>query len=144
MRLWEIVNSPIALTVTSFVFGGLMVSWLSARWQQRAQLHELRVANARDMLTAYQDYIRVIRGRTMGLNGPTFDTVHAQLLATAKVASFLFANAEVGASWQSIAGKLAAIHDCRLREQDDRAKRLLKEVYKAADQAMSLMFKELR
>ena len=47
MRLWEIVNSPIALTVTSFVFGGLMVSWLSARWQQRAQLHELRPLHAR-------------------------------------------------------------------------------------------------
>ena len=56
MIIRELLNSDIAITILSFLLGGVIVSWLSFTWQKRAQKHAVRLVYARELIGTCHDY----------------------------------------------------------------------------------------
>jgi hypothetical protein len=97
MNWWDVLNSPIVLTMITLLWGSLIVSWIASLWQKRSQQYEIRLQFAKDVLKTYQEYIRLARGSTERLQGGDFDMIHAEILSQARIASLVFKDQNIAA-----------------------------------------------
>jgi hypothetical protein len=144
MNLWQIINSPIVLTTVTILAGGLVASTISAMWQRRAQQHALKFQYAREILTIYQAYVRLLNGPKDRLTGDHADELHVQMLSQAKLAPFVFRDRHVGEAWQQVAARLTDAAGFRRAGHEEKAKHRMVDVYRAADSAIQGMYMELR
>ena len=142
MTIWEIVNSPLILTIIGLFWGSLVTTWITATWQKRAYQHEVKLENAKNILSIYHDYVRLLKGNVESLSGKEFDSTNARLYTEVKIAKLIFRNKEVGKQWKSVAGSLANIRQLRL-EKSEFVNEKLDDVYDKATIATESMFKEL-
>lgn len=142
MTIWDIVNSPVALTVIGLLWGSIVTTWITATWQKRAHQHEIKLECAKNILSIYHDYIRLLKGSLDSLSGKEFDNINARLYTEVKIAKLIFKNKDVSKQWKSVAGSLANIRQLRL-EKSKLTDEKLDDVYDKATMATELMFKEL-
>ena len=111
MSLWKILNSPLVLTVVSFLLGGILASAISAMWQRRSQKHSLRLMLAQEYLKSYHQYIRYLK-RYEDFDPDEFDHLHTDILSKCGMVRVLYGEM-VGIKVQQIANKMSTIHDLR-------------------------------
>ncbi|RLC70000.1 MAG: hypothetical protein DRI81_19695 [Chloroflexi bacterium] len=144
MSFWDIVNSPVILTLVTLIWGSLVASWVTALWQKRSHHHEVKLKYAQEVTSAYQEYIRMIRSNLDRLSGKDFDDLHSHMVSQARIAGFLFRDKRIGQSWQTVIDKLASVRALRVEGRDPTLiERKLREVYEEADKAVEGMFKKL-
>src|SRR5690242_20592492 len=56
------LNSPLSLTLIGLAWASTVTSWIAALWQKRAYQHEVRMECAKNILTIYHEYIRLLKG----------------------------------------------------------------------------------
>ena len=142
MTIWDVVNSSLVLTLIGLLWGSIVTTWITATWQKRAHQHDLKLGCAKNILSIYHDYIRLLKGNPDSLSGKEFDSVNARLYTEVKIAKLIFRNKDIGKEWKSVAGSLANIRQLRL-EKSKLTDEKLDSVYDKATKATELMFKEL-
>jgi hypothetical protein len=150
MELWDLLNSPIILTIVSFLLVGVLASAISAAWQRRSQRHSLRLILAQEILRAYHNYIRYLRRRDNIEDTDEFSELHAEMLSRSGMAKVLF-DEEIALGLGRIANKLATVQDLRLKAHSsdrpklDRAyKRNLEDAYAEARLVIEAMFNKMK
>ena len=144
MNLWQILNSPLVLAIVTLLGGGLVASTVSAMWQRRAQQHAAKVQYAREIITCYHAYVRLINGDKEHLTGDRSDEIHAQMLAQVKLARFLFRDSQAGEGWRKVALGLADAAGLKRAGHNEKANKLMTHVYGNAESAIEAMYNELR
>lgn len=142
MTIWEIVNSPLILTIIGLLWGSIVTTWITALWQKRAYRHEVKLGCAKNILAIYHEYIRLFKGNTELLAGKEFDGINARLYTEVKISKLVFKNKDVGNQWKLVARSLASIRQLRL-EKSKLVDEKLDDIYEKASIATELMFKEL-
>jgi hypothetical protein len=143
MNWWDVLNSPIVLTMITLLWGSLIASWIASLWQKRSHQHEVRLQFAQDVLKAYQEYVRLARGSVERLQGGDFDTTHAEMLSQARVASLIFKDQNIAAGWKLVIDKLANVRNLRLNDKDSLAEKKIIEAFADADKTIEAMYKEI-
>jgi hypothetical protein len=144
MNLWQILNSPLVLTIVTLLGGGLVASTISAMWQRRAQQYAAKVQYAQEIINCYHAYVRLINGNKERLTGDRADEFHAQMLAQAKLARFLFRDPHAGEAWRKVSLALADAAGFKRSGHDEKANKLMAHVYGNAEAAIEAMYNELR
>jgi hypothetical protein len=144
MSLWQILNSPLVLAIVTLLGGGLVASTISAMWQRRAQQHAAKVQYARETINCYQAYVRLINGDKEHLTGDRTDEIHAQMLAQVKLARFLFLDPRAGEAWKKVGIDLADAAGLKRAGHNEKANKLMINVYSNAESAIEAMYNELR
>jgi hypothetical protein len=143
MSWWDVLNSPIVLTMITLFWGSIVASWIASLWQKRSQQHEVKLQFAQDILKTYQDYIRLARGSTERMQSGDFDTIHAEILSQARIASLVFKDQNIAAGWRLIVDKLANVRSLRLSGKDALAEKKIIEAFADADKTIEAMYKEI-
>ena len=106
--MWTFLNSPFALTLMSLLFGAVVSSRLSYRWQKRKVRYELQMALVKRFSLLYQKYIRILESKnTDKLAGDYFDEIHAELISIAMESKVVFKNPTLGKHMDDLITKLA-------------------------------------
>lgn len=142
MNLWDFLNSPLVITVVSFALGGLLVAFVTARLQQRAQRHSVRLAITQQLLDVYHEYIRHLRGPIESNNEADFDRVHAELMSRSRITKVLFGKS-TSHELERLANRLANVQQLRKTGQHSHVPVKLSEAYRHAEQIFESMFQEL-
>lgn len=142
MKLWDLINSDISITVFSFVLGGVLVSWLSFSWQKRAQKHAVRLTFARELIGTYHDYIRFLRREEKINNEEEFDELHTEMLSKSYMANIVFDKA-LGQKIRALADKLQNCHQLRKQGRLAKAEQCRTENAKYAQEVIEQMYKLL-
>jgi hypothetical protein len=144
MNFWEVINSPLILTIVSLIWGSLIASWVTALWQKRSYHHQIKLQYAQEIISIYQEYLRLIRSETANISRGDFDKIHPRMVASAKLINLLFWNKRIGQIWLSVTNKLNSTCDLRIQERDrSLIDRKLRDIYPEADKAIETMFNEL-
>jgi hypothetical protein len=144
MTFWEIINSPIVLTIISLIWGSLVASWVTALWQKRSHQYEVKLQYAQDIVNAYQKYVRMLRSTSERLSDNDFDELHSRIVSYSRIAKFLFREKKVGENWIEVVDKLANIRNLRMQGRDFLlVDKKLKELYPEANVTIENMFSEL-
>jgi hypothetical protein len=114
MDFWSVLNSPIVLTLLSFVFGSIIAAAISARWQRRSQKHSVRLLLAQEILNTYHRYIRFLKKTDNYEDVDDFDELHIDMLTKCGMAKVIFSQ-EVADRLKKLANKMATIQDLRLQ-----------------------------
>ena len=144
MSLWQVLNSPLILTVITLLGGGLAVSAISAMWQRRAQQHAAQVHYAREIMSAYQTYVRQINASREPGTSDQMDEIHAQMLTQTKLARFLFRDPRVSEDWNAVATDLTDAGGFKRTGHPEKASHRMVSVYRNAESAIEAMYNELR
>ena len=142
MTTWEIINSPLTLTIISLIWGSIITTWITASWQKRAYRHEIKLECAKNILSIYHEYIRLVKGNPEFLKGKEFDSINGRLHTEIKIAKLIFKDKEVAHHWKSVAGSLANVRKL-CQENSNLVGEKLDDIYNKANSATELMFKEL-
>lgn len=142
MNIWEVANSPLILTLIGLVGGSIVATWLTGLWQKRAHQHEIRLECAKNILSIYHEYIRLLKGKPEFLIGKEFDSINARLYTQVKISHLVFKNKEIAKQWRSVAGSLANVRQLCL-EKSKLVNEKLDSTYDKAAVATELMFKEI-
>ena len=142
MSPWGVLNSPLVITVVSFALGGLLVAVVSAKLQQRAQRHSVRLAITREILGVYHEYIRFLRRPKEAGDEAEFDRIHAELMSLTRITRVLFSEAtnhELG----RLAKRLANVQQLRREDNTEHFQEKLTDAYRHAESIFETMFTEL-
>ena len=142
MTAWEIINSPLTLTIISLVWGSIITTWIIASWQKKTHRHEIKLECAKNILSIYHEYICLVKGNSEVLAGKEFDSINARLYTEVKIAKRIFKDKEIAQHWKSVAGSLANVRKL-CQEKSKLVSEKLDDVYGKANTATELMFKEL-
>ena len=142
MNLWDIVNSPLVITIVSFILGGLLVAVVSAKLQQRAQRHAVRLSVTRELLSIYHEYIRFLRHADDPGDEAEFDRIHAEFMSRTRITRVLFSRS-INDELISLAKRLANIQQLRRDGEVKHIQPKLKDAYQHAETIFESMFMEL-
>jgi uncharacterized coiled-coil DUF342 family protein len=143
VTIWEILNSPFFLTITSISLGGIIATTISAAWQRKSQRHSLRITLTKEILDLYHDYIRYIKNADVPEAVETFDRLHSGFISKAKMAKVLF-NDEIESKLKKIANKLATVHDLKIHGRVQKAKSKYQDLFEDADEILEKLFQFLK
>jgi hypothetical protein len=144
MSAWEILNSAVVVTVLSLLGGGIVASSVAAMWQRRNHRYTVKLQYARDILSAYHAYVRLVNGNRTRLDTEVYHEVHAQMLSLSKIAALLFEDVQVGERWLAVATGLGDAAGFRLGGRDEKTRQRMSDVYQHAASATQAMFNELQ
>jgi hypothetical protein len=143
MSIWEAVNSPIILTIISFLLVGVLASAISAAWQRRSQRHSVRLLLAKEILDTYHEYIRYLRREETIEDPNEFDRLHSDMLSKATMAKVLF-NKDIAHRLRELAHKLANVQDLRVQGRVQKAQNKRTEVIIDTDAVIERIFMLLK
>ena len=143
MKPWEIINSPIFLTLISLVWGSFIASAMTYMWQKQSHNHELRLAFIKEILTVYHQYIRLLKGNIENLKGEDFDEIHGNMRTLVNVSKILFRNTEINQGWEYVSNLMTTVRSCRLEGKFSKADKLLLEAFKEKNNVTEKMYKAL-
>ena len=136
MDTGTIVNSPLVLTILGLLWGGIIASWITALWQKRNPHHELKLKYAQEVIEAYQEYIRLVRGTKIPPR-TDFDELQIAMMSHAKVVGHLYSNKEIRKLWASTIDKLSSIFDLKTKGRSQSlVENKLVEIYDDSNQAI--------
>ena len=140
---WELINSPAILTLFTVIWGSFVASWITALWQKRSHQQTLRTQFAKDILKAYQQYVRLLRSQKERLQSETFDIIHAEMASQARIAGVIFKDQSIRNRWEKVTDKLANIRGLRIDGKDGTAEKKLLDVFSEADQVIEAMYEAI-
>lgn len=144
MSYAEIINSPSFLALVGLIWGSLVASWVSAFWQKRSRLHEVKLQYAQNIISAYQEYIRLIRSDSTQESSEDFDILHSRIVSHSRIIEFIFKNKSIGQGWTKIIDNLNSAYNLRVQGRDrSHIDRQLRNIYPKSDLVVQMMFKEL-
>ena len=116
MSFWEILNSPILLTVISIVGGGILVTAISTHWQNKSRKHSVRLSLAQSIFDIYYEYIRYLNKEDLSSTQNEFDKIHSSFLSKARISKAIF-NDKISKDLVSLSRRLATLRDLRIRKK---------------------------
>jgi hypothetical protein len=144
MNWWQVINSPIILTMLGLLWGSFVAARITALWQKRSHHYQVKLKYAQDVISAHQRYIRLLKNEESSVSGEEFDELHSRMVSYAKIAKFLFTDAAIGKGWQSVVDRLTSIRGLRIDKRNiSLVEKKLKDVYPEANDLIERMFKEL-
>lgn len=143
MSTWQILNSPLVLALVGLLWGTLVASTVTARWQRRSRRQDLRIQHIRDLLDTYHEYIRILKSADGTLAGRDFDLVHAQLFSLSKMSAVIFDDPQIETQWKGVAQSMATLRDLKLKGRGAGFEEKLREVCVQADLATNSMLEEV-
>ncbi len=69
--VWPFLNSPLFLAVLTTCIGGLFAAWLTARWQLRSQIFQLRLSTTERFLRDFAPWVRSLNDSSRGAKADT-------------------------------------------------------------------------
>jgi hypothetical protein len=142
MTFWKFLNSPIVLTIVSFLLGGVLASAISALWQRRSQKHSVQLSLSQEIISTYQEYVRFLSRKSTIKEAEEFDRLHADLLSKARISRVLYGD-EIADELISLAKRLANVQHLRLKGDFEHAENQREKAYKCADNVIEKIFKIL-
>ena len=150
MNTWDVLNSPLVLTVISFIFGGIIASAISAEWQRRSQRHSVRLVLAQEILKTYHLYLRLLKNKNNDNDQEEFDQLHSDMLSKAGMAKVIFGE-KVGNRLARLTSKLASIHDLKLQAHESKRRKIehayennMNELYVEGREAIEEIFNVIK
>ncbi len=117
MNWWEVINSPIVLAILTLIAGSFIATWVTSIWQRRSQSHAVKLQYTKDIIIAYQDYVRILKGDRSRLEGEEFDEVHSSLVSLVKIVGIIFKDNEIEKNWKVVINRLINVRDLRLQRR---------------------------
>ena len=92
MSYSDLINSPIFIALVGLVWGSLVASGVSAFWQKRSHLYEVKLQYTQNIISAYQDYTRLIRSDVIQEPEKGYDILHPRIVSYSRIIEFIFKN----------------------------------------------------
>ena len=144
MSYSDLINSPIFIALVGLAWGSLVASGVSAFWQKRSHLYEVKLQYTQNIISAYQDYTRLIRSDVIQEPEKGYDILHPRIVSYSRIIEFIFKNKSIGRGWKKIVDNLSSAYDLRLQGRNRSVvERQLDDIYPKADLLIQMMFKEL-
>jgi hypothetical protein len=100
MSYSDLINSPIFIALVGLVWGSLVASGVSAFWQKRSHLYEVKLQYTQNIISAYQDYTRLIRSDVIQEPEKGYDILHPRIVSYSRIIEFIFKNKSIGRGWK--------------------------------------------